>query len=792
MSEVIGGRLRVIQLCEDADIVSKNMGAILKNQIVVQNENLNFIFKQFESNKTSFERFIDSINVFIEKEIGYIFDQLFVDCTLQDAKQMSKSDRDSGDPEAFPVSSLIGGNNSNNAADSTSESPVPLNKPKRMEMSLTYGEIEYKSFYSIMRKLDLSNHIPGRDARDLVFYDLGSGTARAVIVAKIMYNFKCCKGIELLKSLHRGGEAVVNKYFDHYTHILKDVTANIDLNAITDVLGNGDGDSAVPAASTRMETAVCETASVSMDRSSIELIHGSITDTVHQEGVPRWWEDGDVVFANSTCFDSTLMEQISVLAGKLRPGSIIITFTKSLNYTTSQHYNTVTGNGKSTVATSEYQDGVPLPLSNLKVKTMSPFAQSPLSDDYSDIPPSSIGTVGGMSSLIDDLYPDTSRGNAGIGVRLTAQSEPVVLFELVEKTRYKMSWGPATVFIHRRLGISVPQTTETNDGTTVDGNIPNVSGAGQPTEPYCLNRWRKNCTDEVRSDICATLGCNPVLTSHTGTSGNVGSRINVPRARVVGTTGGACDSDEDLEGENNAEQSFEEECVKDLSVDSSAFTPGALVPGQYIESRFTAPNDPHTGGNSSGNIPQVLQFMLYVPSTYLTSNYTDASLLVYLHGASCRGKSFEFHRSKGLMQYLRPCTVQKSGRSVPTDEWDLLYTDSSNSEPSNGDDDQDATEIKSVAQIAVERNNCLVLAPLCPSGYEWKSEHITKLVVGCMETLMQNLFLSKNRFFCTGNSMGGLGCWMLAARYPQLFRAIVPICGGGNAIYACLLIHLPM
>jgi len=70
------------------------------------------------------------------------------------------------------------------------------------------------------------------------------------------------------------------------------------------------------------------------------------------------WTDGDVIFANSTCYDETLMSQLAEMAKRLKPGSIFVTFTKGLN------------------------------------------------------------------------------SNA---------------FELLEKKRYKMSWGPATVFIHRRL-----------------------------------------------------------------------------------------------------------------------------------------------------------------------------------------------------------------------------------------------------------------------------------------------------------------------------------------------------
>jgi hypothetical protein len=72
--------------------------------------------------------------------------------------------------------------------------------------------------------------------------------------------------------------------------------------------------------------------------------------------------DGDVVFANSTCFDDELMHKMQVQAEALKPGSILVTFTK------------------------------------------------------------------GLTNLDK--------------------------FELLEKKREKMSWGPATVYIHRRLSPS--------------------------------------------------------------------------------------------------------------------------------------------------------------------------------------------------------------------------------------------------------------------------------------------------------------------------------------------------
>lgn len=42
------------------------------------------------------------------------------------------------------------------------------------------------------------------------------------------------------------------------------------------------------------------------------------------------WTNADIVFANSTCFNSLLMNQIAHNAVKMRPGSRLITFTSQL------------------------------------------------------------------------------------------------------------------------------------------------------------------------------------------------------------------------------------------------------------------------------------------------------------------------------------------------------------------------------------------------------------------------------------------------------------------------------
>ena len=170
------------------------------------------------------------------------------------------------------------------------------------EKSLIYGEVEFKSFYRILRKINAP--------ANTTFYDLGSGTGKAVFAARFTYDFAKCIGIEILQGLHNQAFKITSRYNQDFRNIL--------------------------CSAQRQHAAVYKGSFVEYD-----------------------WSDGDVVFANSTCFDDDLMTALSRKAEALKPGAIVVTFTKGL--------------------------------------------------------------------------------------------APARCFELLEKKRQKMSWGPATVYIHRRL-----------------------------------------------------------------------------------------------------------------------------------------------------------------------------------------------------------------------------------------------------------------------------------------------------------------------------------------------------
>jgi len=60
-----------------------------------------------------------------------------------------------------------------------------------------------------------------------------------------------------------------------------------------------------------------------------------------------------------------------------------------------------------------------------------------------------------------------------------------------------------------------------------------------------------------------------------------------------------------------------------------------------------------------------------------------------------------------------------------------------------------------------------------------------------LEVVQKEYKTDPKRVYLTGLSMGGFGTWSLAAKYPDQWAAIVPICGGGNPADADKIKHIP-
>lgn len=101
-----------------------------------------------------------------------------------------------------------------------------------------------------------------------------------------------------------------------------------------------------------------------------------------------------------------------------------------------------------------------------------------------------------------------------------------------------------------------------------------------------------------------------------------------------------------------------------------------------------------------------------------------------------------------------------------------------------------------------------VIAPQCPVNSNWanfaenknntnlllqKSPSKTmELVVALINDLIKKFPIDTKRIYITGLSMGGYGTFDAIERYPNLFAAAVPVCGGGDVSLSSSIKHIPI
>ncbi len=88
----------------------------------------------------------------------------------------------------------------------------------------------------------------------------------------------------------------------------------------------------------------------------------------------------------------------------------------------------------------------------------------------------------------------------------------------------------------------------------------------------------------------------------------------------------------------------------------------------------------------------------------------------------------------------------------------------------------------------------------------WASDHVENneiklnpepskpmtLVIAMIHELIKTLPVDTNRIYITGLSMGGFGTFDAIERYPHLFAAAIPVCGGGDVSKANIISNIPM
>lgn len=140
--------------------------------------------------------------------------------------------------------------------------------------SFVYGEVVPHSFYQLISDLGPK---PGQ-----IFYDLGSGTGKAVILANLLFDFAESIGIEFVESLYQ---------------------CSVDVQK-------------------RFEKEFKPKISPKQHLGKLSFIHGSFLDVDVS--------NADIIFMNSTCFQEDLMLALDEKLQEVKPGTQIISLSKTL------------------------------------------------------------------------------------------------------------------------------------------------------------------------------------------------------------------------------------------------------------------------------------------------------------------------------------------------------------------------------------------------------------------------------------------------------------------------------
>ena len=137
----------------------------------------------------------------------------------------------------------------------------------------TYGEVTIDEFYEMIKQV--------KPQSTDVFYDLGSGSGKAVIAASLIFPFKKCVGIEFIEDLANASQRVLYRYQTEHKAVFSHRPDH-----------------------------------------EVSFVHG---DFVHTP-----WDDADVVFIHATCFYPELMASVERKLRQLKQGARVIVVTKPL------------------------------------------------------------------------------------------------------------------------------------------------------------------------------------------------------------------------------------------------------------------------------------------------------------------------------------------------------------------------------------------------------------------------------------------------------------------------------
>eukprot|EP00954_Amorphochlora_amoebiformis_P008442 655626-Amorphochlora_amoeboformis.AAC.1 len=146
--------------------------------------------------------------------------------------------------------------------------------------TLVYGEIRFEPYGITIEKI--KKWYGGLKKSGGVFYDIGSGTGKPTFAAALLHDFDKACGVEILEGLWKISNTLLDRWDKAIRPNLPKPKRDMDVKFF------------------------------------------------HSDATTHDWSDADLCFANSTCFDSKLMQQLAQAAHSMKKGTFFITFTKEL------------------------------------------------------------------------------------------------------------------------------------------------------------------------------------------------------------------------------------------------------------------------------------------------------------------------------------------------------------------------------------------------------------------------------------------------------------------------------
>ncbi|MFQ3544364.1 prolyl oligopeptidase family serine peptidase [Halobacillus rhizosphaerae] len=138
-----------------------------------------------------------------------------------------------------------------------------------------------------------------------------------------------------------------------------------------------------------------------------------------------------------------------------------------------------------------------------------------------------------------------------------------------------------------------------------------------------------------------------------------------------------------------------------------------------------------------------LQYLLHLPKNYEPSSQEQWPLILFLHGSGERGSDVDRVKLEGLPKEI------EAGGEFPF----------------------------------------IIVSPQCPEDSRWTNE--LDVLTRLLDEIQSSYHVDPSRMYLTGLSLGGHGTWHLAAKTPQTFAAIAPVCGRGEVQMAESLKNIP-